>query len=147
MNDREFVAAFEACTIANTDFHHADHVRLAWICLREDPLIEAIGRFTAALQRFAAHHGVPDLYHETITWAYMLLIYERMQRDGAPADWESFRAANGDLFDRKPSILERYYSRETLRSDLARRIFVLPDAGASSRAAENVEFSHGEKQP
>ena len=147
MNDHEFVDAFEACAIAGVDFHHADHVRLAWIYLREHPLIEAIERFTTSLQRFASHHGVPGLYHETITWAYMLLIYERMQRDGAPADWESFRAAHGDLFDRKPSILERYYSRETLRSDLARRIFVLPDAGASSRAAENVEFPHGEKQP
>jgi hypothetical protein len=57
-----------------------------------------------------------------------------MQRDSAAADWVSFRAANSDLFDRKPSILERYYSPQTLRSDLARRIFVLPDARAGSRA-------------
>jgi hypothetical protein len=133
MNDRDFVAAFEACAIAGTDFHHADHVRLAWIYLREHPLIEAIERFTTSLQRFAAHHGVPGLYHETITWAYLLLIHERMQRDGAPANWESFRETNGDLFDRKPPILERYYSMETLRSDIARRIFVLPDAGIGSQ--------------
>jgi hypothetical protein len=56
-----------------------------------------------------------------------------MERDSAPADWVSFRATNGDLFDRKPSILERYYSPETLSSDIARRIFVLPDARAGSR--------------
>ena len=126
MNDRDFVDAFEACAIASTDFRHADHVRLAWIYLREHPLIEAIERFTTSLQRFAAHHGVPGRYHETITWAYLLLIHERMQRDGGPREWESFRAANGDLFDGKPSILERYYSPETLESDIARRIFVLP---------------------
>jgi hypothetical protein len=70
MNDREFVDAFEACAIANRNFHHADHVRLAWIYLREHPLIEAIERFTTSLQRFAAHHGVPGVYHETITRAY-----------------------------------------------------------------------------
>jgi hypothetical protein len=131
MNDREFVAAFEACAIPGSDFHHADHVRLAWIYLSEHPLTDAIERFTVALKRFAAHNGVPGLYHETITWAYLLLIHERMQRAGAPADWESFRAANGDLFDRKPSILQRYYAAETLKSDIARRIFVLPDAGLS----------------
>jgi len=132
MNDRDFVDAFEACTIAGTDFHHADHVRLAWIYLRERPVIEAIERFATSLQRFAAHHGVPAKYHETITWAYLLLINERMQRDGAPRDWESFSAANADLFDWSPSVLERYYASGTLKSDLARRIFVLPDAGVVS---------------
>jgi hypothetical protein len=133
MNDREFVAAFEACVIANTEFRHADHVRLAWIYLSEHPLLEAIERFTASLRRFAAHHGVPSLYHETITWAYLLLIHERIQRAGAPADWEAFRAANGDLFERRPSILERYYSPETLKSDIARRVFVFPDADSGRR--------------
>ena len=131
MNDRDFVDAFEACAIASSDFHHADHVRLAWIYLRRHPLIEAIERFTTSLQRFAAHHSVPGLYHETISWAYLLLIHERMQRDGASGGWESFRAANGDLFAWKPSILERYYSPETLNSDLARSVFILPDAGAT----------------
>jgi len=77
--------------------------------------------------------GAPGLYHQTITWAHLLLIHERMQRAGAPETWESFRATNGDLFHRRPSILERYYSPETLGSDLARRIFVLPDVGIDSR--------------
>ena len=130
MNDSDFVDAFEACAIASTDFHHADHVRLAWIYLRRHSLLEAIERFTTSLQRFAARHGVPGLYHETITWAYMLLVHERMQRDGASCEWKSFCAANGDLFAWKPSILERYYRPETLNSQLARSVFILPDAGA-----------------
>jgi hypothetical protein len=137
MNDRDFVAAFEACAIASGDFHHADHVRLAWIYLREHSLIQAIECFTTALQRFAAHHGVAGLYHETITWAYVVLIHERMQRDGASADWESFRAANGDLFDRKPSILDRYYAPGTLMTNFARRTFVLPDAGVDGRERQD----------
>ncbi len=128
-SDRDFVDAFEACAVASEDFRHEDHVRLAWIYLREHPLLDAIDRFTSSLQRFAAHHGVPTLYHQTITWAYLLLIHERMQREGAPDDWSAFRTANADLFDRKPSILERYYLPETLKSEVARRVFVLPDAG------------------
>ncbi len=128
-SNRDFVDAFEACAVASENFRHEDHVRLAWIYLRERPLLEAIDRFTASLQRFAAHNGAPTLYHQTITWAYLLLIHERMQRDNAPRDWLMFRAANPDLFDRKPSILERYYLPETLKSDVARRVFVLPDAG------------------
>ena len=126
MTDAEFAAAFEACAIANTDFHHADHIRLAWIYLREHPLLAAIDRFSTSLRRFAAHHGVPGLYHETITLAFLLLIHERMNGESAFVD---FRAANPDLFKWKPSVLDRYYRAETLASDLARRVFVLPDRG------------------
>jgi hypothetical protein len=128
MNDGEFVAAFEACAIAKAEFHHDDHVRLAWIYLRQNRFIVAIERFTTSLQRFAAHHGVPGLYHETITWAYLVLIHERIERGGGGGGWESFRTKNTDLLDTRPSILERYYAPETLRSDIARRIFMLPDA-------------------
>src|SRR5436189_5174076 len=124
MNDRDFVAAIEACTIAGPDFHHTDHIRLAWIYLRERPLLEAIERFTTSLRRFAAHHGVPGLYHETITWAYLLLIHERMQDEPT---FDAFRAANEDLFTWKPSVLARYYLPETLASERARRVFVMPD--------------------
>ena len=129
MNDRDFVAAVESCAIPCSDFHHADHVRLAWIYLRNNSLLEAIARFTESLRRLAAHCAAPEKYHETITWAYLLLIHERMRRDPAPCEWDGFRAANADLFGWEPSILERYYVPQTLRSDLARQIFVLPDRG------------------
>lgn len=125
MNDRDFIAAFEACAIANTDFHHADHIRVAWCYLRNAPLLEAIDSFTTSLQRFAAHHGAPNLYHATITWAYLLLIHDRMNGESS---FDEFRAANPDLFTWKPSILDAYYRAETLASDRARRAFVMPDA-------------------
>lgn len=125
MNDTEFVEAFEKCEIANDAFHHHDHVRLAWIYLRQMPLIDALVRFTQSLKRFANHHGHPGLYHETITWAYLLLIHERMERNPAD-DFPSFEAANADLFSWKPSILNRYYDQETLDSPLAKRTFLMP---------------------
>ena len=130
-SDAEFVADFESCTLPNTEFHHADHVRLAWIYLRELPLIDALERFRSGLRRFAAHNGHPGLYHETITWAYLLLIHERMGKSEA-ADFASFRRLHPDLFAWKPSLLEAYYRPETLRSDLARRLFVLPDRGITA---------------
>ena len=58
------------------------------------------------------------------------LIHERMRR-GAEASWEEFAAANPDLLTWRPSILAAYYREETLRSDLARASFVLPDRLAS----------------
>lgn len=123
MNDREFAEAFERCDVES--FHHRDHVRLAWIYLSDLPLIEALARFTTSLKRFATHRGHPGLYHETITWAYLLLIHERMERSQA-RDFETFAAGNGDLRTWKPSILDRYYDQATLDSDLARRSFLMP---------------------
>jgi hypothetical protein len=122
--DTSFIATFEACEVANTDFHHADHIRLAWLYLAELPLLTAIERFTTSLKRFAAHHGVPGLYHETITWAYLLLIHERMNGESS---FEEFRATNPELFRWKPSVLDGYYKPETLASERARRVFVMPD--------------------
>ena len=63
---------------------------------------------------------------ETITVAYMLLIAERL--DGARhLTWAEFAHRNGDLLERQPSILARYYTEATLASDRARRVFVMPD--------------------
>ncbi|HEY3055969.1 MAG TPA: hypothetical protein VGK31_08580 [Thermoanaerobaculia bacterium] len=122
MTDRELVAAFENCTL--TEFHHRDHVRVAWCYLREAPLLVALERFTTSLKRFAAAAGKPGLYHETITWAYLFVIHDRM-REGE--DWPTFAQRNPDLLGWKPSILDTYYHRETLASARARDSFVFPD--------------------
>ncbi len=123
--DAAFVRDFEAGRVES--FHHRDHVRLAWAYLEQESPARALDRFAAALQAFAASRGKPELYHETITWAFLLLIQERRARQAAP-DFEAFAAANPDLLTWKPSILDRYYRHETLASDLARRVFLMPDA-------------------
>lgn len=126
MTDAETVNAFERGDVA--EFHHADHVRVAYAYVRTMPLLDALARFSAALRRFATAKGQPQLYHETITWAFLLLIHERVAR-GNEATWEDFAARNADLLRWKPSVLDAYYTPEVLASDLARRTFVLPSRG------------------
>ena len=127
-----FLRAFEDATLPADRFHHRDHVWVAWRYLRERPLLEALTRFTESLQRFAAAHGHPGLYHETITWAYFFLIHERMVQADEGETWEAFEARNPDLFTWKPSVLDSYYRPETLASDRARRAFLMPDLLPSS---------------
>lgn len=127
MNDRDFLAAFEAGTLPEERFHHPDHVRAAWLLLREEAPAAALARFSSALKRFAAAKGKTGLYHETITWAYVLIINERVQRAGGGLGWEEFASANPDLLTWRPSVLDRYYTPETLGSELARSVFLLPD--------------------
>lgn len=129
MTDQDFIADFESGAIRPADFHHADHVRLAFCYLLNYSVIESIQRFSASLKRFAAMHGKTGLYHETITWAYLLLIHERMARSGKTQTWEGFAAENPDLLAWKGGILARYYKEETLQSELAKRIFLFPDRG------------------
>ena len=123
--DAAFVRDFQAGRLES--FHHRDHVRLAWAYLEEEPPAQALARFAASLKAFAAGRGKPELYHETITWAFLLLIQERRAR-GGPGTFDAFASANPDLLAWKPSILDRYYRQETLASHLARRVFLMPDA-------------------
>jgi hypothetical protein len=122
MKDDEFLASFEDCTL--DPFHHADHVKAAFLYLSRYPPLEALRRFSESLLRFATAKGKPQLYHETVTWAFVFLIRQRM----GSQNWEEFAAANGDLLDWKNNILKKYYRAETLSSDLARRTFLFPDA-------------------
>lgn len=123
----DLIRRFEDGTLPASEFHHRDHVHVAWLYLQEEPPLAALARFTEGLKSFAARNGADGLYHETITWAYLLLIHERMARSENGESWEEFAARNADLLTWKPSVLDGYYRAETLASDLARRVFVMPD--------------------
>ena len=126
MTDDELIDAFETDTLSEGAFHHADHVRLAFAYLSRYPVLQALEKFASALKRFAAARGKSNLYNETITHAYFFLIRERMARC-AGAEWDEFAQRNSDLLVWKGGILGRYYQESTLRSDLARAVFVFPD--------------------
>jgi hypothetical protein len=100
---------------------------VAFLYLCSYPALQALERFSASLTRFAIANAQPQLYHETITWAFMLLIRERMARSGQSQSWPEFAAANPDLLTWKNNVLKRYYRDETLASDLAKRTFLFPD--------------------
>jgi hypothetical protein len=125
--DRELITQFESGSLPASAFHHADHVRMGFAYLRQYPLLQAMERFSTALQRFAQAQGKPNLYHATITWAYLFLIQERIVRVGGQQSWEEFARANPDLLTWKNGILQKYYSEQTLRSELAKGVFLLPD--------------------
>jgi hypothetical protein len=126
MNDDDFIAQLEACTLPEDWFHHADHLHAAWLYLTRFSATEAIMRFSEVLRSYATSLGKAERYHETTTWAYLLLLNERIRRS-EPMTWEQFAAEHSDLFDWKNSILLRYYRPETLQSELARRVFLMPD--------------------
>ncbi len=128
MTYKELIHQFESDTLPG-EFHHADHVHLAFAYLSEFPVLEALGKFANALRKFAAARGKPQLSHETITHAFFFLIRERMARTPT-LNWEEFSRQNPDLLQWRGGILSRYYRQSTLDSDLARSVFLFPDKTA-----------------
>ena len=120
MSDDEFIRAFERCEISNADFHHRDHVRMAWLYLRRYGA-EAEERIAADIQKFAGHHSKLDKYHQTMTIAWMRLV--------APAadlgSFEDVAATFPRLLDK--NYLREFYSEELLSTDTARKNFAAPD--------------------
>ena len=115
--------ALETGALDPSAFPHPEHVRFAYGMLERYPFGEAVTRFSRGLKLLAAKAGRPEVYHETITVAFLALIGERRARDGY-GGWSEFKNNNSDLFDKR--CLEKWYGAEQLASDLARRTFCLP---------------------
>jgi hypothetical protein len=141
MSNEELIRCFESDAVPADSFHHADHVRLAFAYLCEYPVLRALEKFAGALTRFATARGKPQLYNETITCAYFFLIRERMAGCEGMS-WEEFEHKNADLLIWKDGILSRYYREGTLKSDLARKVFVLPDKGLAVQTSLLEVASH-----
>ena len=117
------LAAFEEGTIEPRDFPHREHVRIAYEMLQRYSFGETASRFAQGLRHLARKSGKAQLYHETITLAFLAAIGERM-RANHYLDWRQFAAANPDLLDKE--ALRRWYPRRQLETQLARETFCLP---------------------
>jgi hypothetical protein len=117
------LVALETGALDPATFPHREHVRLGYEMLGRYPFGEAVARFSRGLRLLAAKAGRPEVYHETITVAFLALISER-RAETKQDNWSEFKAINSDLLDKR--CLERWYEAEQLSSDLARQTFCLP---------------------
>ena len=120
------IRAFEAGHIDPEQFDHAAHVRVVWCYLQLLPAADTLVRFTSALRALTERLGMPQKYHETITWFFVIVIANRVA-GSASRSWEDFKRANADLIGNSSTLLKRHYSAGCLDSPEARRRFVLPD--------------------
>ncbi len=131
LSDNDLLAGFSDDTLDPALFDHREHVRIAWLLLRRHGLPEVLARIEAGLQGLARRAGAPEHYHATLTWAWVLLVRERIRRHPEAEAWPDFAGRNPDLFTDGPALLGLHYSPELLASDRARREFVLPDRAAT----------------
>jgi hypothetical protein len=128
LDDAALVAAFDAAAIAPSAFRHREHVRVGFALLaRDGDLARAALAFRAMLRRFAAAIGAEGKYHETLTWAYLVLIADRMHGRSYRSSFELL-ADHPDLLDHRGGALGRSYDVDALTaSPRARAVFVLPE--------------------
>ena len=110
--------------IPAAEFPHHAHVRMAFEMLRRYDFPETVLHYSRALRVMTQRAGKPEAFHQTVTIAFLSLIAERMESDGA-ADFAAFACANTDLLEK--SALTRWYRPERLASEAARRTFLLPE--------------------
>ena len=94
------LADFEAGRIDPARFPHREHVRVSYELLERHRFPEALLHLARGLRRLAAKAGRPEVYHETITAAFLALIAER-RLSGDHTNWEEFAACNPDLFPQR----------------------------------------------
>src|SRR5262245_61914962 len=128
MKDEEFLNAFETRNIK--EFHHRDHIKVAYLYLRRHPLDEAMAKVRSGLQALAVAWKAPvdDLengYHETMTQAWVRLVHLTLSDVGAAESADAFCDQQPQLMQK--TRLELFYSRERLMTWKAKREFVEPD--------------------
>ncbi len=120
VSDAEFVRAVENCALPLASFRHGDHLRLAWWYLHHQPFDLALSSICSAIMRLAAHNGVPHVFHETRTTAWVTLLNTH--------DEETFGAFLRQNEHRlSPTLLHEFWSPAVLESNAARTGWVQPD--------------------
>lgn len=128
-NDAEvaaLVTGFEDATIPAAEFTHTAHIAVALSYLNQLPPDQALARMREKIRAFAAHHGVSNLYHETLTMFWMKLLDH--VAGSYDVDLPLFRRINlivARWGTRAP--VDAHYTRELIASPAARERWVSPD--------------------
>jgi len=129
MNDAHFLAAFENCSLPFEEWTHRAHIRVAYLYASESGLASAIDRMRAGIKAYNKATDTPEAidrgYHETITVAFMTLVYAANQQTGPHGSSAEFCDAHPELLSKQ--TLRRFYSREQVMTMQAKSEFVAPD--------------------
>jgi hypothetical protein len=129
MDDETFLRQFEDCTWPFDQWHHRQHVKVAYLYLQRHPLDQAIDWMRQRIQAYNSAHRVPETpdrgYHETLTQAWMRLVHFTLCEYGAAASADEFFEQHPQLWQMK--VLRLFYSKPRLMSAQAKQEFVTPD--------------------
>jgi hypothetical protein len=123
----DLLQAFETLTLDPAHFTHRRHLEFGWRYLQRYGFPEGAARFAGRLRAYVEHVGAAAKYHETITWAYLVLMNEERTLRSPPGEtFDAMIARRPDLLDHRTGALSEVYDRTRLESVEARSVFLLP---------------------
>jgi hypothetical protein len=125
LTDDELLAAVETLQLNTGDFHHVDHLRVAWLYIRRYGPSAAERRLLDAIRNLANHAGAPQKFLFTTTVAWARLVAASMVASDTSVTFEEWIASQPHLL--VASLLDRYYSKGVLTNAPARAQWVEPD--------------------
>jgi hypothetical protein len=139
--EAEFLARFEAAALAPAEYGHREHIRTAWLYLRERGRDEALAAVRHGIRKLSTAHGAPGRYHETLTRLWIALVDEACRASPA-GGFEDLLRDHPALLDRETPL--RFYSPECLWSEEARAGWVEPDREPLPAAPQGLSPRHPE---
>ena len=124
-SDEDFLRAFEDLSFPAEQFHHREHLRVAWLYLNSSDATRAAERMSRGIRRFADHHGATGKYHHTLTLFWMRLVGAALVETPGGSTFDEFLAAHGELAQK--NLFAKYYSQALLQTAAAREGWVEPD--------------------
>jgi hypothetical protein len=110
MSDETFLQTVAGHAPGPYAFHHRDHLRLAWLLIRQQGVEQAGHSVAATIRTFATQHGQPDKYHETITQFWIRLVGHLIQIRPDIVDFATFMETFPHLLDTGLPGSERRYA-------------------------------------
>src|SRR4051794_19473387 len=120
LSDNAFLSALNGCDLPLSMFRHGDHLRFAWLALHTHGFHESVNIVREGIRRFATHHGVAHIYHETVTTAWVHLLASHPEQSFG----EFITEHEGQL---NQFLLHRFWNPHVLDSPDARKYWVPPD--------------------
>jgi ribosomal protein S18 acetylase RimI-like enzyme len=128
MNDDEFLTAIENCTLPFEQWTHRAHVRVAFLYASRFDLESATDRMRASVKAYnkatETLEAIDRGYHETITQAFMRLVFAANVQTGPHVSSDEFCETHPELLTKY--ALRSFYSREHIMTMEAKARFVEP---------------------
>jgi len=129
IEDADFLAEFESTTWPLENWHHRQHIKVAYLYLRRYPFAEAQARIRESIKAYNAAKQLPDSltsgYHDTMTQAWMHLVYFTLCEYGPAENADAFFDQHPQFWGKK--ALRFFYTKERFVTAQAKTEFVEPD--------------------
>jgi hypothetical protein len=140
-DDEIFVEQFETAAWPKEEWHHKQHIKVAYLYLCRYPLETAAVLIREKIQAYNAAKKVPESllsgYHETMTQAWLRLVYFSLCEYGPAENADAFYEQNPQLSQKK--TLRFFYTKELFTSPQAKAGFVDPDLTPFPQSKKNLK--------